>query len=137
MNCYICAKYNVNVIGRYVDVSNKFLTNSGLVVLQPLPPQRHPSHLLRLQTQPKFLLWVPLLLLIPIGGSYPDLLQIHPELYLAELRHLVGTILCQRTWFNLHLRCLHLPLPMEAVIIMFRHKPTIKELSSLSAFKFK
>jgi len=136
VNCYICAKCNANVIERYVDVSNKFLMNSGLVVLQLLPPQQHRSRL-HLQTQPRFLLWAPLLLLIPIGGSYPDLLQTHLELYLAELRHLVGTILCQRTWFNLHLRCLHLLLPMEAVIIMFRHKPTIKELSSLSAFKFK
>lgn len=44
---------------------------------------------------------------------------------------------CPRTWFNLHLRCLRLQPHMEAVIITYRHKLTIKELSSLNAFRFK
>ena len=102
--------------------------NSGWVVLLLHPRrQQHRDHL---PTQPRFLKWAPLHLLILIGGLCP----IHLDL-LAELRQLVETILCRRTWFNRHLRCLHLPPPMEVVITMYHHKPIIKDLSSLRGYK--
>ena len=102
--------------------------NSGLGVLL-LHPRRQ-EHLYHLQIQPRFLKWAPLHLLILIGG----LCQIHLVL-LAELRQLVETILCRRTWFNQHLRCLHLLPLMEVVITMYPLKPIIKELSSLRGYK--